>query len=199
MVTRPATPPYSSITMRMCCFSRCISRNSSLTRLVSGTRAARPLDAGHRLRAGGSIGNMQQIVGEGNAGNVIERAAKHRHARIGMLLQPGDKVFQRHVRGNRKDMRPRGHDFAHHLVAKLNRGADQVAVALFDDSLFLSRFDQGLDRRLAWILLRVAGPGFRQGCDRKQKCQQQGDRQNQVEEHPDERASGAPPKVRACG
>ena len=29
MVTRPATPPYSSMTMRMCCFSRCISRSSS--------------------------------------------------------------------------------------------------------------------------------------------------------------------------
>ena len=37
---QPATPPYSSITRRMCCFSRCISRSSSFTFFVSGTNAA---------------------------------------------------------------------------------------------------------------------------------------------------------------
>src|SRR6185437_10203756 len=40
MVTSPATFPYSSITMLMCCFCLCISRSSSFTFFVSGTNIA---------------------------------------------------------------------------------------------------------------------------------------------------------------
>ena len=114
---------------------------------------------------------MQQVVGEGNAGDVIERALKHRDAGVRMLLQPGDKIFQRHFRRNSEHMRPRGHDVTHHFVAKFHRGADQIAIALFDDSLFLSRFDEGLNRGLAGILFEVAGTRLRQGCDGKQEGQ----------------------------
>ena len=64
-------------------------------------------------------------------------------------------------------MRAGCHDFPHYLVAKFNRGADQVTITLLDDSLFLSGFDQRLHRRLARICLRVAGKGFRKGCDRQ--------------------------------
>ena len=120
------------------------------------------LDTTHGLRAGGRIGDMEQVVGEADPGNVIERALKNRHARIRMLLQFGDKAFHRHVDRNSEDMRPRRHDITHNFVAKLHRGADQIAVPLFNNAFFLPRLDQGLDRCLAWVFLSFARPRLRQ-------------------------------------
>ena len=65
----------------------------------------RPLDAGHRLRARGSIGNLQQIVREGNAGNVIERAAKDRDTRIRALFSSEMNSSSVMSAGNREEVR----------------------------------------------------------------------------------------------
>ena len=103
-----------------------------------------------------------------------------------MILQFGDKSFERHVLRHRKHMRPGRHDVAHHLIAKLHCGADQVAVTFFDDSFFFPGLDQGLNGRLAGVFLKFALPRFGQRCNGKQKRQQKGDGQSQIKEHPDD-------------
>ena len=47
--------------------------------------------------------------------------------------------------GDGEDLGARRHHLAHQLVAELDGGADQVAVALFEDALLFAGFEQGLD------------------------------------------------------
>ncbi len=45
----------------------------------------RPLDAGHGAGSRLFIGNLQQVVRKGDAGDVVERAGVNRYARVVML------------------------------------------------------------------------------------------------------------------
>ena len=47
--------------------------------------------------------------------------------------------------GNSEDLRPRRHHFAHQLVAELDSGTHQVAIALFENAFFFAGLKQRLD------------------------------------------------------
>ena len=144
MVTRPATPPYSSMTMRMCCFSRCISRRSSATFLVSGTKAAGRWIWATVLVAGFGVEDLEEVVGEGDAGDVVERAGEDGDAGEAWLVDVGGELFEREGAGDGEHLGARGHDLADDFVAELDDGADELAVGLFEDALFFAGFEEGV-------------------------------------------------------
>ena len=61
-----------------------------------------------------------------------------------MVAQLDEKLLQRHRIGNSKNRRARRHHLAHQLVAKLDGGAHQVDIVLFQNALFFARFQQRL-------------------------------------------------------
>ncbi len=62
-----------------------------------------------------------------------------------MLAQLFEEGFQGEGRGHGEDLRARSHHLADQLVAELDGGADQFAVALLEDALFFAGFEQRLD------------------------------------------------------
>ena len=75
------------------------------------------------------------------------------------------KLDRRSIRGDREDLRPRRHHFAHQLVAELDRRAHQVAVALFQDAFFFARFEQRTQHRRRRLIF--FGFGSCGGCARE--------------------------------
>ena len=105
----------------------------------------RALDAGDGAGAGFLVGDLQQVVGEGDAGDVVERAGVDGDAGEVVLAQLLEELLERDGAGNGEDGGARRHHLADQLVAELDGGADQFAVALFEDSLFFAGFEQRLD------------------------------------------------------
>ncbi len=69
--------------------------------------------------------------------------------------------------GHGEDLRARRHDLAHQLVAELDSGADQIAVALFEDAFFLAGFEKRFD--IAGGLFFWAGLGSASEATEKKK------------------------------
>ena len=142
---QPATPPYSSMTMRMCCFSRCISRSKFVAALGLGNKNCRMLNAGDGAgRASSSVICSRSCA---NAMPVMLSSVRSKTGTREKLcsLQHLKKVLEGDRIANGKHLRTRRHHFAHQLVAELDCGANQVAVALFEDAFFLAGFEQRLD------------------------------------------------------
>ncbi len=97
-----------------------------------------------RARSRLFIRDLQQVVRECDAGNVVERSRIDRHARKVVLLQQLEKVLERDGFGHGEDLRSRRHHFAHQFVAEFDGRPHQVAVALLENSFFLSGFKQRL-------------------------------------------------------
>ena len=91
------------------------------------------------------VGDLQKVVGEGEAGDVVERAGVNGDARVVVLAQNLEKALQRDGFRDGEDFRARSHDLANQLVAELDGGAHQIAVALLEDALFLAGLDERFD------------------------------------------------------
>ena len=182
MVTRPATPPYSSITMRMCCFSRCISRRSSATFLVSGTKAAgRWICATVRVFRL-DVEDFEQVVSEGDAGDVVERAVVDGDAGEGVFVDLGGELAEGEGAGDGEDLGARGHDFEDDLVAELDGGADELAVGLFEDALFFAGFEESVHGFGGMVLDRSASSGSARAAMERRSWSSNGDGEDEVEE-----------------
>ena len=126
-VTIPAVSPYSSITMAICCFFRCISLSSSEPCFVSGTNSTgRTISRTVRRDASGS----GMASGRARTRCRYYRRASFRipaaasissHQQLLQLLQCGRRSDGHHVR-------PRRHYLAHALVAELHHLLDQLGV-----------------------------------------------------------------------
>ena len=123
-----------------------------------------------RRLAGLRVGHLQQVLGVHDPLDVIDVAFVDGNARVRMLVQHLGELGDGHSGRDGHDFRSRRHHFAHGLVAEFHHRLDQVAVALFQNALFLSRFDQrvhGLGRMLRLLL----GVLLRQRRHRKRKAQ----------------------------
>ena len=95
IVTSPATPPYSSITMAMRILSRCISRSRSLPSLVSGTKYTSGFIRSRTvLRVRFHVGNLQQVLGVHNSLDVVDVAFVDRNARVRIFVDQFGELLQ---------------------------------------------------------------------------------------------------------
>ena len=100
--------------------------------------------------------------------------------------------FEGDAPGHGKDFRARGHYLADQLVAELDGGANQVAVALFEDALLLAGFEQSLD--IDGGLLFGSDLLFGERGDGEEEADEDGDGGHQPEQQangPDEARSPA--------
>jgi hypothetical protein len=100
-----------------------------------------------------------------------------------VLAQQLEELFQGDRLGDGKDRGPRGHHLAHQLVAELDRRAHQVAVALFEDSLLFTGFEQRLD--IDGGLLLGTGLLLGQRGQREEEADKNGDGRHQPEQQED--------------
>ena len=81
-VTSPAVPPYSSMTIAMWKRLRCISRRSSATPLVSGTKCAgRASSRDRQLLVAVALG-PHEVLGVHDADDVVDALAARRDAAV---------------------------------------------------------------------------------------------------------------------
>jgi hypothetical protein len=90
--------------------------------------------------------------------------------------------FERHRSRYGKDLRPRRHYLAHHLVAKLDHAAHELAVFLIEHTLFLAGFEQCIHRLVSVFGLGNLGLG--QPRDREQQLDGQREWKHEVKQNP---------------
>ena len=137
-------------------------------------------NAGDGARAGFLVGDLQQVVSEGQALDVVERAGVDGHARVILPAQQLEELLQGDRFFDGEDLGARGHDFADQHVAELDGAADKVAVALLEDALFFAGLDKGFD--IDSGLLFGGGGLLGQRCDGEEKSDEDGDGRNQPEQ-----------------
>ena len=117
-------------------------------------------------------------------------AGVDRHAREVVLAQLSRKCSSVMASGDGEDLRPRRHHLAHQLVAELDGGAHQVAIALFQNALFFAGFEQRLDidGRLFFRADRLLG----QRGHGEEEADEDGDGRDQ----PEQQADGPEERVR---
>ena len=135
IVTSPAVPPYSSMTIAMWNFSVCISRSSSATRFDSGTKCA-----GRSICRTGSLPSplplrVDEVLQEHEADDVVGRLVVRGEPRLARRDRDADRLVDRRVGVDRDHVGPRHHHLAHDRVAELEDRVDELALL-------------GLDRRL---------------------------------------------------
>jgi len=91
-------------------------------------------------------------------------------------------MLERGGGGHGEDGRARRHDFADQLVTEFDGGAHQFAIALFEDSLFLTGFKQGFD--VDGGLFFRAGRLLSKGGDGEEEADEDADGRDHPEEHP---------------
>ncbi len=62
-----------------------------------------------------------------------------------MLREQVGELLDRGFRRDGNDGRTRRHHIAHRLVAELDHGVNEFAIALLENALVLAGFDQGID------------------------------------------------------
>ena len=126
-VTSPAVPPYSSTTMAMWKRSRCISRSSSATRLVSGTKwAGRASSATVPLLVPVALG-PHEVLGVDDADDVVDALAAGGDAAVAVEDDDLHGVGHPEVGGDRDHVGAGHHDLAHDGVAQLDHRLDERA------------------------------------------------------------------------
>src|SRR5271166_1465891 len=135
----------------------------------------------HRLAVRLNIGYLQQVLGINDALDVIDIAFVHGNARVRMFPHQIGKFGDGHAGWRGDDLGTRRHYLTHRLVAKLDHRLNEIAVALLQDSFFLTRFDQRVNRFRRMLRLLV-GVFLGERCDRKRKTENQRNRQRQIDE-----------------
>ncbi len=96
--------------------------------------------------AGGvGIGHLEKVARRDDADDVVEIAAIDGNARERMLREQVGELLDRGIGRDGDDGRARGHDIAHGLIAELNDGVNEFAIALLKNALVLTGLDQCID------------------------------------------------------
>ena len=121
MVTRPATPPYSSITIAMWLRDWRNSRSSTFRRLDSGISTAGRSSS--CTLAGAVVGDhaAQQVLGQQDAEDLVLVLAMHREARVAGFDHQLHQVEELGVGRQRDHLRARDHHVADGEVGHRDR------------------------------------------------------------------------------
>src|ERR1039457_4290104 len=134
------------------------------------------LRVGARVR----IQDLQEVLRIHNTFDMVDLAFTDRYARIGILLHQFGKFLDGGVDGDRDDLGPGRHHLPHRLVAEFDDGLDKIAVALLQNALFLTGFDQRVNR-LRRMLRLLSGMLFGERCDRQSEAEYQGHRHGKID------------------
>ena len=126
MVTRPAVPPYSSLTIAMCVRLAWKSRSWTSIGFEIGMNDARPherLPAVHRLVVVDDEG--QQILGVQDARDVVERLLEHGEARVLGAAHAIHHLAPARRQLDPDDVHARHHHLAHHRIGEREHAVQQ--------------------------------------------------------------------------
>ena len=123
-------------------------------------------------------------MGEGDAGDVVERACVDRNAGEVVFAKLAEKGLEEHRLGDGENLRAWSHDVTDELVAEFNGGANQFPIGFFEDALFFAGFEKCFDVARGFFL--GSGWLFGEGSDREQKADQEGDGKDDKEEQSDD-------------
>ncbi len=163
-----------------------------------GDEGGGALQLGNRPVGGFGVGDLEQVVGEDDAGDVVEIAAVDGNTGEDVLFEGGGELLQSEAAVDGVDLGARGHDLADDLVAELDDGANELAIALLEDALFFPGLEQGV-HGLGGMLLFGGVFGLGEGGDREQETEQEGDGKDQVEEGLHEEADTGDPHAAGAG
>ena len=106
-------------------------------------------DGAHQFAHGAVLAllflQFEHVAHVDEADHLVDVLLVDRDARVLLGDDQLAQLLERGVGGDGDDVGPRRHHFAHHLVAELDHGLDQLAVFLFDQALFGAGGDQGFD------------------------------------------------------
>src|SRR5271168_279996 len=162
-----------------------------------GDKRGGALDLSDGEGVGFSVENFEEIVGEGDAGDVIERAVVDRDARECVLVDGCSELLQGEGAGDGEDLGTRGHDLEDDFVAELYGGTDQLAVGLFEYALLFAGFQERV-HGFRGVIFFGGVFGFGECGDGEEKAKEQRDGKDEIEEGledggdaPDPEAAGA--------
>ena len=126
--------------------------------MVSGNEEGRARKFPHLSRRGFAFGNLKQVAGKRDAGDIVQRILVHGDAREFCVNQNFAKVRNGGVGGDRDDLGARRHEFQNALVAELNNLLDHLRFAGVENSLLLGGVHEGFDslflqRRTVGVLI----------------------------------------------
>src|SRR5580704_6190998 len=142
-------------------------------------------DRVHSAIVGFGVRDLQDVLREDDAHDVMDGAFEHRHPGETFGAQQFDKLLDGGVGRNSHDLRPRFHRLAYGLLAELHHRLDQVPIAFIQDAFFLPGLDERV-YRLRLGLRRFVRMLLGQRRDRLQESQHQGDRQDHVDQNSQE-------------
>src|ERR1039458_3080313 len=132
------------------------------------------------------VEDLQEVLGIDNAFDMVDIAFIDRYARIGIPLYQFGEILDGGVDGHRDDLGPGPHHFAHRLVAEFDHRLDKIAVALLQNALFLTGFDQRVHGLRGMFGLR-SSMFLGERCDRQSEAEDQGHRHGEINERPQNR------------
>ncbi len=156
------------------------------------------LDAAYGAMEGLGVGDVEEVVGEGDTGDVVERGGVDGDAGEGVLLDDLGELLQGEGAGDGYDLGARGHDLADYLVAELDDGTDQLAVGLFEDAFFFSGFEECV-HGLGGMLFFGDVLGLGEGDDGDKELEEEGDGKDEVEENLKQEADADDPEPTGAG
>ena len=137
-------------------------------------------------------------MGEGDAGDVVERAGVDGDAGEGVLVDLGGELAEGEVAGDGEDLGARGHDFEDDLVAELDGGADEFAVGLFEDAFFFAGFEEGV-HGFGGVVVVGCVFGLGERGDGEEELQQHGDGKDEIEERLQDGQDAGDPEAAGAG
>ena len=156
------------------------------------------LNLGDGAGDGVGVGDLEKVMGEGDAGDVVQRLAEDGDAGEDVFLDGGGELFEREGGGDGEDLGAGGHDLADDLVAELDDGAEEFAVGLFEDALLFSGFKESVHGLRGMVFFGLV---FRlgEGDDGEQEAEQEGDGEDEIEERLDEETDAQNPEAARAG
>ena len=89
--------------------------------------------------------DFEHVADVHEADHLVDVVLVDRDARVLLVDDQLAQILERSVGLDGDDAGPRRHHFAHHLVAELDHGLDQLAILFFDEAFFGAGGDQGFD------------------------------------------------------
>ena len=136
-----------------------------------GNEGGGALDLRDDAGFGFGVEDLEEVVGEGDAGDVVERAGVDGNAGEGAFVDLRGELAEGEGAGDGEDLRARSHDLEDDLVTELDGGPDQFAVGLFEDAFLFAGFEKGV-HGLGGVVFFGAVFRFGEGGDGEEKLQQ---------------------------
>ena len=93
-------------------------------------------------RSGRLTQHAEQVLGQDQADDVVDRLLVDGEAREAALLGDRDRLVERRLDVERDHLRARGHHLARVLLRELEHSLDEVRVALLEDAALLALLDE---------------------------------------------------------